>query len=665
MRKVTPKQAAAELGVTTDALRRWADEGKITVERTAGGHRRYDMDELVGVLSGIKRAEPELITIDSLDDYPAGLIPLGRIVNGEGAGQLVALQDRVLDEHLFYCGRTGSGKSELMRHLFTGVVRDGYPAVLIDPHGALSDSIINALINTNPERLDDIVLCDLSDPEFSVSFNPLAIESVEEIDSAVGAVLAMFERQLNFARSSAPRAANFLYLALAALCEANLYLDDPETKCTILHVTQFFLDRQFRQLIVSFCENISVREMFDPDYGPFEMYSDKHQAEVTYPIIRAAQELARSTAFSGVFSSGENKLDFAELIGQGKIVIIRLARLHTQQKLGEFVGALIVPHLFNSLAKWGKNYDVTTGETLGKGCRVFIDEAPRVLSPETPIEQLLAESRKADVGLIMTGQYLDQFDQHLVRAVLANTSNKLALTLDPSSSRLMAHSLQVSPEEIADLPKYQFIGRLQRLGEDQRNTSGAVRVAILPPLPSILDEEGKQARQRVIERSRKLLSRDDDAGESRVEAIKTRLTIMHSERIEEAADDSARPYIVLDLGIDDDPVFDGASKLIEAKPLTPLPSLAEAPAIDTPGSLSGLLEALYLWRRAAFESDPQEALTAAGDALHQLGVQWPVARELEHSLARYQQSPEALWALARRQPQLASLVGRLASDLAK
>lgn len=48
--KVGIGRAAAELGVSRDTLRRWEAAGKITVERTPSGHRRYDLTQLQGLV---------------------------------------------------------------------------------------------------------------------------------------------------------------------------------------------------------------------------------------------------------------------------------------------------------------------------------------------------------------------------------------------------------------------------------------------------------------------------------------------------------------------------------------------------------------------------------------------------------------------------------------
>jgi predicted site-specific integrase-resolvase len=51
MSKLTISQAAKTKGVSTSTLRRWEAEGKLIPERTANGHRRYDLSQLLNVES--------------------------------------------------------------------------------------------------------------------------------------------------------------------------------------------------------------------------------------------------------------------------------------------------------------------------------------------------------------------------------------------------------------------------------------------------------------------------------------------------------------------------------------------------------------------------------------------------------------------------------------
>src|SRR5258708_35175391 len=61
--KVSIKAAAQALGVREETLRRWEQAGKITSERTAGGHRRYDLSRLGKGAESQKIELPVRVTI--------------------------------------------------------------------------------------------------------------------------------------------------------------------------------------------------------------------------------------------------------------------------------------------------------------------------------------------------------------------------------------------------------------------------------------------------------------------------------------------------------------------------------------------------------------------------------------------------------------------------
>jgi len=57
--RLTPSQAADKLGITPATLTKWARAGKVPFSRVAGGHRRYDLDEIDRLAATrIEREEP-------------------------------------------------------------------------------------------------------------------------------------------------------------------------------------------------------------------------------------------------------------------------------------------------------------------------------------------------------------------------------------------------------------------------------------------------------------------------------------------------------------------------------------------------------------------------------------------------------------------------------
>ena len=60
---ISPKQVARAIGVSESTLKRWCDRGLISMTKTAGGHRRMELDAVVRFLreSGHEIVEPELL----------------------------------------------------------------------------------------------------------------------------------------------------------------------------------------------------------------------------------------------------------------------------------------------------------------------------------------------------------------------------------------------------------------------------------------------------------------------------------------------------------------------------------------------------------------------------------------------------------------------------
>lgn len=52
MSKISVSEASKLLGVSTKTLYRWEEQGKLKPERTRGGHRRYDVAQLLGIEHG-------------------------------------------------------------------------------------------------------------------------------------------------------------------------------------------------------------------------------------------------------------------------------------------------------------------------------------------------------------------------------------------------------------------------------------------------------------------------------------------------------------------------------------------------------------------------------------------------------------------------------------
>jgi predicted site-specific integrase-resolvase len=186
--RVSIGKAAKELGVSRDTLRRWEAAGKIEVERTPNGHRRYDLAKLRGNVA--RKAPSERVTLayarvsshDQKDDLVTQVALLESFCAANGWSYEV-VQD--LGSGLNYNKR---GLRQLIKRLCIGDV--------------------GRLVLTHKDRLlrfgSEIVfaLCEEFNVEVTVinqSEKPLSIE--EELAGDVLEIITVFSARLSGSRS--------------------------------------------------------------------------------------------------------------------------------------------------------------------------------------------------------------------------------------------------------------------------------------------------------------------------------------------------------------------------------------------------------------------------------------------------------------------------------
>ncbi len=70
MKYLSPKQLGQAIGVSESSLKRWIDDGQISVSRTAGGHRRIELPEAVRFVRqrGYTVSDPSVLGLTASDD---------------------------------------------------------------------------------------------------------------------------------------------------------------------------------------------------------------------------------------------------------------------------------------------------------------------------------------------------------------------------------------------------------------------------------------------------------------------------------------------------------------------------------------------------------------------------------------------------------------------
>lgn len=385
---------------------------------------------------------------------PKGVIPFGLTNEGSDKERIVGMSIADLAYHLYFCGATGTGKSNLMQWIAYGLIKNGETVIVVDPHGELVDDIILNIAVHAPERIKDVLVADFGNRDMPIAFNPLDVSNYEEIEGTVASMREMFLKKevLNIDPAGAPRAANYVSMTATALCEANLHLPH-DLKLTLLHITTFLNNDDFRHLIMEFCENQGVREYFSQG-GVYESLSPKARSDHLSPIMRALNPLNTNETFANVFGQSINKLDYTKFIKEGKIILLRFPQFSPgTSAVTNLISGLTIPLLLRDMGVWSKH-----GSAF-----LLIDEFQNYAS-ESYIK-LLAEARKFKLRSIATSQIPTSLPSDIQTAVYGNARNKLTLQLDRDNVGKMARNISgandsLQNRDVASLPNYYGYGNL-------------------------------------------------------------------------------------------------------------------------------------------------------------------------------------------------------------
>jgi hypothetical protein len=405
----------------------------------------------VNVDRGMKSAPPRkpIIINDPLEP-PPGMLGFGEIDIGTSKRKAIGLPIKGLNTHMYLCGTTGSGKSTIMEWFIYGLAKNDKCMFVIDPHGTLVDNALKSILAYAPERADDCLVLDFGNSEFPIAFNPIAISSASEIEPTTNSVKEMILKMLGLSADSAPRAVNYVEQAVWAMAEANLRAlgGHKHLALTLLQVPDFFTDKEFRQLVIQFCTNLSIRSTFDPD-GPFEKLGERQQLDHVMPVLRTFSSLAVKDSFGNIFGQSESKIDFAKWVREKKIVLMKLPAIASDASVATFIGAMVTPMLIGSLSKWGHNPNLAA--------YLIIDEFQNYATES--YKSLLAQTRKHGLHGIAANQVPQDLPADVLRGVQSNTQTKISMRLDPRAVKEVADFIasgEAHPrtEDILALPNY-------------------------------------------------------------------------------------------------------------------------------------------------------------------------------------------------------------------
>ncbi|MHB8173967.1 MAG: helix-turn-helix domain-containing protein [Nitrospirota bacterium] len=315
--------------------------------------------------------------------------------------QLARIAEKDRATHFYVIGATGSGKTKFLESLIRQDIEKGNGLAVIDPHGDLVEDIkgyIDYYHGGNEDITGRVILVDPTDPEYTVTFNPLEKLPDVSISEQVNELISAFRKI--WSDSWGVRMEDLLRNSLIALSEAEL---------TLIELPRFLMRRDFRKIVLEKISNSIARDYFQR----FDSMTDKSQATWIDPVMNKINAFFSDERIRQMFaSSTKSSFNIREAMDTGKILLVKLDKGRLKDA-ADLLGSLIMAKI--QMAAFSRANIPANQRT---PFYLYIDEFQNFATGSFMV--ILSEARKYGLSLIMAHQTLVQISGELKSLILGN-----------------------------------------------------------------------------------------------------------------------------------------------------------------------------------------------------------------------------------------------------
>lgn len=304
------------------------------------------------------------------------------------------------NRHIYILGKTGSGKSTLMKSMALADIERGECVIFIDPHGP---DIADILDHIPRRRIGDVCYINLADREYSVGFR--ATSRPQHTRSGLKDIwLDSWGARLDW------YLINLLYVL-----EANAHL-------TIGHLPRLLYDEPFRLLALEKVGNAVVRDFWLREY---HSYPERYNQEAQGPILnKIGQFLAVPEIYDSITQQSP-KLDLDTAIDKRQIILLNLNKGELGDEPASIYGSLFISTLKTVMMSGPVR-------RVNFYCDEFQSFGSSVFAP------LLSETRKYGLNITLAHQFMQQLPADVRYAIIGNVGTIVSFAIGAFDAELIA-----------------------------------------------------------------------------------------------------------------------------------------------------------------------------------------------------------------------------------
>ena len=299
----------------------------------------------------------------------------------------IKLDDR--RRHFYAVGKTGMGKTEMLKNMAVQDIQEGNGTGFVDPHGEAAEELLQLVPE---ERVKDVIYFNPADTDYPIIFNVMENVNPEHRHLVASGLMSVFKKVWPDVWSA--RMEYILNNTVLAL------LEYPGS--TLLGINRMLVDVDYRAKVIEKLKDPVVKAFWVQEYA---RYTQRYEVEATAAIQNKVGQFVSNPLIRNIVGQVKSSFDMREVMDQKKILILNLSKGRIGEDNSRLLGAMLITKL--QLAAMSR---VNIPEEQRQDFFLYIDEFQNFASDS--FVNILSEARKYRLSLILSHQYIAQLDEN-------------------------------------------------------------------------------------------------------------------------------------------------------------------------------------------------------------------------------------------------------------
>jgi len=325
--------------------------------------------------------------------------------------------------HTYIIGKTGVGKSELLKEMIKQDIKAGFGVCVMDPHGDLIDDTLKFI---PPERAEDVIYFDPSDTDRPMGLNLLEAYTEEEKHFITTAIINLMYKLYDPQRTGiiGPRFEHAVRNAmLTIMCEPG---------STFVEIVRILTDPKYVQELLPKVQDPMVRRYWTDQIA---QTADFHKSEVLDYIVSKFGRFVTNKTMRNIIGQSNSSFDFRKVMDEGKILLINLSKGKLGEENSSFLGLVLIPKIL--LAAMSRQ---EIPEDDRRDFYLYVDEFQNFATPD--FATILSEARKYHLSLTVANQFIGQMDEEVKNAVFGNVGTLISFRIGVTDASYIQREFQ-------------------------------------------------------------------------------------------------------------------------------------------------------------------------------------------------------------------------------